>query len=68
MAEQQAHNGTGECCWTPLGVEQVKIHRKKRMKSVPKTARRRSADELQLIATAAAWREVEPITGRVNVA
>jgi hypothetical protein len=68
MAEQQACCGTGECCWTPLRVEQGKIHREKRMKIRVETTRRRSANELLRNAAALAWQGRRPVAGRVNVA
>jgi hypothetical protein len=66
MAEKQAY-GTGECGWTPLRGERAEIHRDLRMKSAPKAARRRRADEVELIAAIRRGGRRRPVTERVNL-
>jgi hypothetical protein len=65
-ARAQAY-GTGECSWTPLRTERAKFHRDLRMISVPRSARRRRADELKLIASIRRGGRRRPVTERVNL-
>jgi hypothetical protein len=65
-AENEAY-GTGECVWTSLQAGRPEIHRDLRMKSVPKTAQRRRADEAAFNASMAPRGKLGPITGRVKV-
>jgi hypothetical protein len=49
-AEKEAY-GTGECVWASLQTGRPENHRDLRIKSVPKPAQRRRADEAEFIAS-----------------